>query len=66
MEEIITARAAREGRPRETVIKESYIDISVLKRFVEADEIAKAALFLASDASSAMTGQILKVDCGRF
>jgi enoyl-[acyl-carrier-protein] reductase (NADH) len=48
------------------VVKESYIDIAVLKRFVEPEEIARAALFLASDASSAMTGQIVKVDCGRF
>lgn len=66
MDQIITARAAREGRPREAVVKESYIDIAVLKRFVEPEEIARAALFLASDASSAMTGQIVKVDCGRF
>lgn len=66
MDQIIDARAAREGRPREAVVKESYIDIAVLKRFVEPEEIANAALFLASDASSAITGQIVKVDCGRF
>ena len=61
-----TPRALREGRAREAVVKESYIDISVLKRFVEPAEIADAALFLASDAASAITGQIVKVDCGRF
>lgn len=66
MDQIIDARAAREGRTREAVVKESYIDIAVLKRFVEPAEIADAALFLASDASSAITGQIVKVDCGRF
>lgn len=66
MDQIITARALREGRAREAVVKESYIDISVLKRFVEPAEIADAALFLASDAASAITGQIVKVDCGRF
>lgn len=65
MEQIIAARAKREGRTPEAV-KKGYVDYSELKRFVEPEEIARAALFLASDASSAMTGQIVKVDCGRF
>lgn len=65
MEQIIAARAQREGRTPEAV-KAGYVEISVLKRFVDPEEIASAALFLASDASSAMTGQIVKVDCGRF
>ncbi len=33
-------------------------------RFVTADEVAQVALFLASDASSAMTGQALNVTGG--
>ncbi len=65
MEEIIKARAAREGRTPEDV-KAGYVEIAAMKRFVAPQEIASAALFLASDASSAMTGQIVKVDCGRF
>jgi NAD(P)-dependent dehydrogenase (short-subunit alcohol dehydrogenase family) len=33
-------------------------------RIVELEEIASAAMFLASDMSSAMTGAVLNVDCG--
>jgi len=35
-----------------------------LKRNVKAEEIGAAATFLASDAASAVTGQVLYVDCG--
>jgi 3-oxoacyl-[acyl-carrier protein] reductase len=35
-----------------------------LERVATADEVAAAALFLASDESSAMTGQSITVDCG--
>jgi NAD(P)-dependent dehydrogenase (short-subunit alcohol dehydrogenase family) len=35
-----------------------------MKRVARADEIASAILVLASDASSAMTGSIVIVDCG--
>ena len=37
-----------------------------LGRFGAADEVARAALFLASDLASAVTGQMLTVDCGEF
>ncbi|MBR4421757.1 MAG: SDR family oxidoreductase, partial [Erysipelotrichaceae bacterium] len=33
-------------------------------RLVDPSEIGKAAVFFASDLSSAVTGQILTVDCG--
>lgn len=35
-----------------------------LRRIVEPDEVAKVALFLASDEASAVTGAMLPVDCG--
>jgi NAD(P)-dependent dehydrogenase (short-subunit alcohol dehydrogenase family) len=37
-----------------------------LKRLASSAEVARAALFLASDLASAVTGQMLTVDCGEF
>jgi len=37
-----------------------------LKRLATPDEVARATLFLASDLASAVTGQLLNVDCGEF
>lgn len=39
-------------------------DTAPLKRNVQAEEVGKSALFLASDLSSGITGEILHVDCG--
>ena len=36
-----------------------------LTRFVDASEVAGAAVFLASDGSSGMTGDTLVVSCGK-
>ena len=41
-----------------------WMDATPMRRTARADEIASAVLFLASDASSAMTGSVLTVDCG--
>ena len=35
-----------------------------MKRMIEPEEVASVMLFLASDASSAMTGSIVLVDAG--
>jgi NAD(P)-dependent dehydrogenase (short-subunit alcohol dehydrogenase family) len=37
-----------------------------MKRFLESEEVANVALFLASEQSSAMTGQSLNVTGGFF
>ena len=42
----------------------SYKERSPLKRLVECKDIANTAIFLASDLSSGITGQIITVDCG--
>ena len=44
--------------------RESYCERAALERLVYPEDIAKTALFLASDMSSAITGQIITVDCG--
>jgi 3-oxoacyl-[acyl-carrier protein] reductase len=45
-------------------IKNDYINNIAMKRIGYADEIAKVALFLASDLSSYVTGQVIGVDGG--
>jgi enoyl-[acyl-carrier-protein] reductase (NADH) len=40
--------------------------VAALKRWVDPEEVARAALFYASDLSSAVTGDKMKVCCGRF
>ncbi len=45
-------------------LRRDYTDRILMKRFGEPDEIARAALFLVSDAASYITGQTLVVDGG--
>jgi len=45
-------------------LKASIENATPLRRLGEPDDIAAAVLFLASDASSYVTGQILNVDGG--
>lgn len=66
MERVIATRAAAEGRPPEEIIRRDYTDSAALRRWLSPEEVADAALFLASDASSAITGERIRVDCGRF
>jgi NAD(P)-dependent dehydrogenase (short-subunit alcohol dehydrogenase family) len=57
--------AAVEGKTHEDVYREKA-DPTDLKRLASSGEVARAALFLASDLASAVTGQMLTVDCGEF
>jgi NAD(P)-dependent dehydrogenase (short-subunit alcohol dehydrogenase family) len=66
MERVIAARSAAEGRAPEDIIRASYTDVAALRKWVEPEEVAEAALFLASDVSSAITGESIKVDAGRM
>jgi len=66
MTAILARRSAAEGKPAEVIEREAYTNVSALKRWVEPEEVAKAALYYASDLSSAITGDKMKVDCGRF
>ena len=55
--------AARAGRDAKEMFKE-YLETILQGRPQTADEVAAAALFLASDQASAITGQALNVDGG--
>jgi 3-oxoacyl-[acyl-carrier protein] reductase len=46
------------------VIKDAYIEESALKRVTTVDDCADVALWLASDLSSSITGQVIPVDNG--
>ena len=57
--------AAERGVTHEDVYREKAQPTD-LKRLASPAEVARAALFLASDLASAVTGQVLNVDCGEF
>lgn len=61
---VFKAKAAAHGVPFEDLISKMVEDYS-LKRPVEPEEVAAAAVFLASDAASGITGQTLPVSCGQ-
>jgi NAD(P)-dependent dehydrogenase (short-subunit alcohol dehydrogenase family) len=64
VEKAIRFDALTRGITEEEVFAGMTADCS-LKRFVEASEIAAAALFLTSDESNAVTGHTLVVSCGK-
>jgi NAD(P)-dependent dehydrogenase (short-subunit alcohol dehydrogenase family) len=66
MERVIAQRSAAEGRPPEEIIRTAYTDVAALRKWVQPEEVARAALFLASDAASAVTGERIRVDAGRM
>lgn len=59
----LAERAATYGKDKEG-LEEHYRQRSMLKRSVLPEDIAEAAYFLASDASSKSTGNIINVDAG--
>ena len=54
------------NRGNETVLEESVLTRMNIKRYGSPEEIASAVLFLATEQSSFVSGQILRVDGGRF
>ena len=63
-QELDEAFAARTNKSPDEVRRESEEEIP-MKRLGDVDEFASTALFLLSDKSSYVTGQILLVDGGR-
>ena len=64
IERVIAGQAEVRGIPAETVRK-AMIEQSPLKRFVTADDISSAALFLASDLAGSISGQVIPVNAGQ-
>jgi len=59
----IATRAEQGGLPVQTALRQHESETS-LGRMATEDEVAKTALFLASDNSSGITGQIFPIDAG--
>ncbi len=66
MDRVVAERAAKEGRPEEEIIKRNYTDMAAMRRWVAPEEIAATALAMAGTSFSAVTGQSVRVDCGRM
>jgi len=66
MRTTLAERSRKEGRTQEDIIKSDYTDTAALRKWVTPEEVAAAALFLASDAAGATTGEALRVDAGRL
>jgi NAD(P)-dependent dehydrogenase (short-subunit alcohol dehydrogenase family) len=63
MDEVIRRRAAQAARPVEEVTQE-YTGRLALGKFVEPDHVAATAVFLASNESDSITGEVIQVSSG--
>ena len=61
--DVVRKQAAAQGISEEAAQRQ-FTDPAPLKRFVTAEEVARACVFLASDVSSAITGEDLNVNAG--
>jgi 3-hydroxybutyrate dehydrogenase len=64
VEKQIPDTAKARGLTEEQVINDVLLHAQPTKKFVQVDEIASLALFLASDAAASLTGAIIPVDGG--
>ncbi|MGH7103024.1 MAG: SDR family NAD(P)-dependent oxidoreductase [Acetobacteraceae bacterium] len=64
MQRVIAARASAEHRAPDEIARLHYTDKAALRRWVEPEEVAEAALFLAGAPS--ITGERIRIDAGRM
>lgn len=64
LENVVKDKAEALGITYDEVMADLLIDYSI-KRLIDPSEVASVAVFLASDDSSAITGQTLVVNCGK-
>lgn len=64
VEKQIDDQAKAHGIPRENVIRDVLLAPQPSKRFVNIEDVAAMAMFLASDAATAITGASLSIDGG--
>ncbi len=60
----IADQARTRGIPEDEVIERVMLEPAAIKRLIEPEEVARLALFLASDAAGAITGACLPIDLG--
>jgi NAD(P)-dependent dehydrogenase (short-subunit alcohol dehydrogenase family) len=66
MDRVLEQRARAEETTVAEITRRHYTEPAALKRWVDPVEVGLAALYYASSASGATTGDKMKVDCGRF
>ncbi len=64
IESVLANMARATGKTRDEVAHEAFLQHSALRRFVDAEDVARLAVFLASEAGRNMTGQDLNVTAG--
>ena len=64
IEAVIRNRAASLGKSAAEVEREFFVDPTALKRMVDPEEIAAAALYLASDEARSITGETMTISAG--
>jgi enoyl-[acyl-carrier-protein] reductase (NADH) len=60
---VIRTQAEAAGVPAEEM-RRQVMELTPLRRFVEADEVADACIYLASERAAAITGEELNVSAG--
>ena len=65
MQRSLAEWSRRDGRSADEIARAHYFSRAALQRWVEPEDVAEAALFLASDAA-AVTGAEFRVNAGRF